>query len=223
MRRVAVLAAILVAAAIAAGSAGATNECRGLQVCVPVAGPWVVTRSHEVQFQLQCPARFIVGGLDAELSRRGVDVAFRGGVGSPVNPGITTSTSAIFLARTVSGRSPATFRPHIGCIPATGGGQRFPTVYHVAPAKPLAPTMFDLPVVPGIHTLTVACRGGQALIGATHAVGFFTDAPPSPALQRSVKVSQTIHRGLVRLTVKAGPLEGVRAVVQADLLCVRAA
>jgi hypothetical protein len=221
VRRAVVVLAVVVAAAFAA-NAGATNECRGLQVCVPVAGPWVVTTTHEVRFQLACPARFIVGGLDAELSRRGVDVAFRGGVGSPVNPGITTSTSAIFLARILTGRSPATFRPHIGCIPASGGGQRFPTAYTVAPAKPLAPTMFDLPVVPGIHTLTVACRGGQALIGATHAVGFFTDSPPSPALERSVKVSQTIRHGLVHLTIRAGPLEGIRAVVQADLLCVRA-
>jgi hypothetical protein len=34
-------AAVLVALA-AVPTAGATNECRGLNPCVPVAGPWVV-------------------------------------------------------------------------------------------------------------------------------------------------------------------------------------
>src|SRR5205823_12355821 len=53
----------------------------------------------QVSFQLSCPKRFVVAGLDAELSRSGVDVTFRGSLGTPVNPGITTSRSAEFLAR----------------------------------------------------------------------------------------------------------------------------
>jgi hypothetical protein len=222
VKRVVVVVVFAVLAGAAAGAARATNECRGLQVCVPVAGPWVVASpAAEVQFQLACPARFVVGGLDAELSRRGIDVAFRGAVGSPVNPGITTSTSAVFMARILAGRTGATFRPHIGCVPASGGGQRFPTAYHVVPpAKPLAPTIFDLPVVPGVHALPLACRAGRELVGATHAIGFFTDAPPAAALAQSIRVKQTIHGGIVRVVIRAGKLEGVRAVVQVDLVCV---
>ena len=53
MRRVLVLAAVCAAACVAASAAGATNECKGLQVCVPVVGPWVVTGpSAQVSFQL---------------------------------------------------------------------------------------------------------------------------------------------------------------------------
>ena len=93
MRRLAVLASVTaVLAAVAAAPAGATNECKGLQVCVPITGPWVLTSgTAEVQYQLPCPKKFVVAGLDAELSTRGIEVSFRGALGSPVNPGITTT------------------------------------------------------------------------------------------------------------------------------------
>ena len=130
MRRV--LVAVAVAAATVAAGAGparATNECKGLQVCVRVAGPWVVVPAAQgvqrprVEFQLSCPRGFIVGGLDAELSDRAIDISFVAKIGSPVNPGISTSRAAVFVA-TYTGGSPrvATFRPHIGCVPASGGG-----------------------------------------------------------------------------------------------------
>ncbi|MGZ8717281.1 MAG: hypothetical protein ACXWYO_09250, partial [Gaiellaceae bacterium] len=92
MRRVAVaVAALSVAVSAAAAAGAATTECRGLQVCVPVAGPWVLATPAGAEFQLDCPKRFIVGGLDAELSRPAVELGFVGGLGSPVNPGITTT------------------------------------------------------------------------------------------------------------------------------------
>jgi hypothetical protein len=224
-RSVAVIAACA-AAAVAAGIAGATDECRGLQVCVPVAGPWVVTAgAAEVQYQLACPRRFVVAGLDAELSRRGLDIGFRGALGSPVNPGITTSSSALFVARVVSRPAAgASFRPHIGCVPASGGGQRFPTAYRVLPpGKPIAPTMVDLPVVPGVHRFVEACPAQRRLVDATHAIGFYTTTPPAAAVARSVAVAQTIRSGRLHLTVRAGRLPGVNAVVQVDLLCAAAA
>ena len=123
MKRALVLALVCAAAAVAVSSAGATNECRGLKVCVPVVGPWVVTAGAQVSFELSCPRRFVVAGLDAELSRPGVDVTFRGSLGTPVNPGITTSRSAEFLARLIASGAAATFRPHIGCVPASGGDE----------------------------------------------------------------------------------------------------
>lgn len=217
MRRLA-LALVAVAAGIAAASAGATNECKGLKVCVPVAGPWVVAGGGEqVSFQLSCPPRFVVAGLDAELSRSGVDVTFRGSLGSPVNPGITTSRSAEFLARLLLAGTPATFRPHIGCIPASGGGQRFPTVHRPAPA--LVATAVQLSVRPGVHRYVERCTSGKHLTGATHAVGFYTRAPPAAAVVRSVSVAQSVSRGVVRLVVRAGALPGVQAIVQVDLAC----
>src|SRR5205823_11749438 len=111
----------------------------------------------QVSFQLSCPKRFVVAGLDAELSRSGVDVTFRGSLGTPVNPGITTSRSAEFLARLLARGEAATFRPHIGCVPASGGGQRFPTVQHVRPGQPLVPTVLQLPLVAGVHRLVERC------------------------------------------------------------------
>jgi hypothetical protein len=220
VRRAAVLAAVTLLAAVATGQAGATNECRGLQVCVPVAGPWVVAPvGDEVQFQLACPQHFIVAGLDAELSARGIDVTFQGGLGSPVNPGITTSSSAVFMGRLLSGKA-ATFRPHIGCVPASGGGERYPTAYHpLPPSRPLAPTMVQYNVAPGVHRYVARCPGSRHLLQVTHAVGFFTGAPPSPALVRSISVKQTVAGERVHVTVHAGALPGVRAVVQVDLVC----
>jgi hypothetical protein len=67
----AVVCVMVAAAAWGAAAAGAaTTECRGLMVCVPVAGPWVLATQAGTEFQLDCPKRYIVGGLDAELSGR---------------------------------------------------------------------------------------------------------------------------------------------------------
>jgi hypothetical protein len=220
VRRIGVVVCVALLAALAAGQARATNECRGLQVCVPVAGPWVVTSpGSAVQFQLACPARFIVAGLDAELSTRGIDIIFQGGLGSPVNPGITTSSSAVFIGRLLAGRA-ATFRPHIGCVPASGGGERYPTAYRpLPPSRPLAPTMLQYNVAPGVRHYVATCPARRRLLQATHAVGFFTAVPPPAAIVRSVVVLQVVKSGRVRLTVHAGALPGIRAVVQVDLVC----
>lgn len=218
MKRAVVLVAACVVALAAAGAAGATNECRGLQVCVPVAGPWVVAGAGaQVSFQLSCPARFVVGGLDAELSRVGVDVTFRGALGSPVNPGITTSRAAEFFGRLVVRGTPATFRPHVGCIPASGSGQRFPTVHRPAPA--LVPTAVQLAVKPGVHRFVERCPAGKQLAGATHAVGFYSTAPPSASAVMSVAVAQSVRAGVVHLIVRAGPLPGISAIVQVEMDC----
>lgn len=222
MRAVAVLAAALVAAGATAVAARATNECRGLQVCVPVAGPWVVAAgTTETRYALACPKRFVVGGLDAELTSRSVDVAFRGALGSPVNPGVTTSSTAVFLARLLRPGAAGAFRPHIGCIPASGGGSRFPTSFR--PGQPLAPAVVQLDVRPGIHAYVERCAGGKTFIGATHAVGFYTQVAPSASLMRAVSVTQRVAGGGVRVTIRTGALHGARAIVQVDLDCAAAA
>ena len=224
MKRATVLAALVCACAIAAAPAGATNECRGLEVCVPVTGPWVLAVPGEVQFQLACPRRFVVGGLDAELSSRGIDVGFVGQLGSPVNPGITTSSEAVFLGRFVRGRDSApSFRPHIGCVPASGGGRRIPTAYRVvAPGKPVQRRVFEVRVRSGKPRRFVGrCLRKERLAAATHAIAFYGDKPPTAALARAVAVTQRVRGGHAELTIRASSaVAGTHAVVQLDLLCV---
>jgi hypothetical protein len=228
VRRLLVLAAAATVCAVVAAPAGATNECRGLQVCVPVTGPWVLAAPGEVQFELACPKRFVVGGLDAELSSRGIDVGFVGRLGSPVNPGITTSKEAVFLGRFVRGRDSApSFRPHIGCVPASGGGQRVPTAYRavapaVAPGQPVERRVFQVDVRAGKTRRFVGrCLARERLAAAMHAIAFYGDAPPTPALAHAVSVTQRVRSGRAELTIRASrAVSATRAVVQLDLLCV---
>jgi hypothetical protein len=218
MKRIVLLA--LIAAAIAAPSAHATNECRGLMVCVPVTGPWVVTSSaSRVEYDLSCPKNYVVAGLDAELTSRGIDVGFVGALGSPVNPGITTQRDAVFLGRVVRG-SPvgATFRPHIGCVPAQGGGGRAPTVHDaLAPGKPVDRRVVEV-AAPHNRSVRAHCPRGERLSDATYAVGFYGPTPPSAATARAVHVARVVKNGTVTLAIRSH----VNAVVQLDLICVAA-
>jgi hypothetical protein len=227
VRRLALATAVAVAALLAsAAPAGATNECNGLQVCVPVAGPWVLAPSaREAQWQLSCPQRFVVGGLDAELTSRAIDLVFRATLGSPVNPGISTSNAAVFLGRLALGSDPsASFRPHIGCIPASGGGQRVPTAVRrvFPPGKPTVRRVTEIAVPPGAtRRLARTCHTGERLVSATTAVGFRTDTPPTRAQATAVAVAQRAAAGRVTVTVRGrAALAGARAVVQLDLVCV---
>jgi len=217
VRRLLVVAALAgTCAAAAAAPAAATNECKGLQVCVPVAGPWVLAAPGLVQFQLSCPKRFIVGGLDAEVSSRGIEVGFVGSLGSPVNPGVTTTSSAVFLGRLVRGRDPApAFRPHLGCIPASGGGGRVPTAYHAfPPSRPSARRVTVVFVHDGTRRrVTARCARGEHLLTATHAIGF--PAQPTAAEAHAVLVTQHTARRGVTLTIASH----TGAVVQIDLVC----
>jgi hypothetical protein len=221
-------AAVVAALAFGAGSAGATRECDGLQVCVPVAGPWVVVPTSagaprpQVEFQLSCPKGYVVGGLDAELSHRAIDVSFLGRMGSPVNPGISTSRSAVFVASYAgtAARRP-TFRPHIGCMPAAGGGVRVPTsATAFPPGEPLVRHVRTVRVRPGSTTVVARCVGRERLIRAAHAFGFFMKRPPSASLVSSVSGSVvTTSRG-VAVTVRGdAELGDVRAVVQVQAVC----
>jgi hypothetical protein len=231
VKRALVVACIAVAAlAAGAGPAGATNECRGLQVCVRVRGPWVVvpaqvgTPRTAAQFQLSCPRGFVAGGLDAELSDRAIDLDFLGLLGSPVGPGTTTSRAVLFRG-TYTGSSPRrpTFRPHLGCLPAAGGGagpvpyrklQAFP------PGQPTIRRVRTVVLRVGSVRAVAACAAGERLISGWHAVGFYTASAPTAALVRSVSVTQTTRGSRVEIRARAGAaVGGVRAVVQAGVVC----
>ena len=228
--RLGAVLATLAAALVAAVPAGATNECRGLMVCIPIAGPWVVvptattTPRREVEYQLTCPRAHVAGGLDAELSRRAIEVGFRGKLGSPVNPGISTSRSVVFVASFV-GRSAshATFRPRVGCIPASGGGGRVPTsVTAFPPGEPTVRRVKTVRVRPGSATVVQGCRGSERLVGAGHAFGFFTRRPPEASLVASVDGTLAVRNGRVEVRVRGdAELGGVRAVVQVQAVCAR--
>ena len=227
---VAVVAVTLVAALGLAAPAGSANECDGLQVCVPIAGPWVAvpaetgTARRQASWQLTCPRGFIVGGLDAELSQRAIDVSFLGRLGSPVNPGITTSRSVTFLGAYVgtSPRAP-TFKPYVGCMPAQGGGSRVPTAATAfEPGNPTTRRATTARVRPGSATVRVGCRAGERVVGASHAFGFFTRTPPGASLVSSVRGQQSVRDREVVVAVRGdAELEGVRAVVQVQALCAR--
>ncbi len=231
MRSVLVTVAVL-ACALAAGveSAGATNECRGLNPCVPVAGPWVVVPvgrnvpRPQVQYQLSCPAGYVVGGVDAEVTDRRIDVAFLGKSGSPVNPGVTTSRTIVFVASYVgAGAAAPTFRPHAGCIRPQGGGRRTPTSV-TAVSPPGEPT------IRRVRTVRIAanqdrnvvqtCRAGERLVAAYHARGFFTRTPPSVSTIGSLSARRTVRANRVVVTAHGGPeLQSARAVVQVAAVC----
>lgn len=228
--RAALLSAILAAALAVVTPAGGANECDGLMVCVPVAGPWVIVPTGtgvprpEVEYQLTCPRGYIVGGLDAQLSQRAIDVTFLGTLGSPVNPGISTSRSTVFNASYVGGapRTPS-FKPFIGCIPATGGGSRVPTaVAAFPPGRPTVRYVRTVRVRPGAVTVSQACAARERLVGASHAFGFFTRTPPSASLASSVTAFQAVRGERVVVAVRGdAELQGVRAVVQVHAVCSR--
>ena len=226
MRRLLLFAAIAAASLVAAGSAGAaTRECNGFNQCVPVAGPWVLSTGRtETQWQLACPKGFVVGGTDAELTNRALDVVFRATLGSPVNPGISTSRTAVFQGRLAAGRDPAaSFRPHIGCIPARGGGERVPTAVHKVypPGHPTVVRATTLKVPAGAtRRVSASCRSGERLVTSTQSIGFRSKHPPSLAAARGVHVQRKVHGRRVAATIRGdADVQGARAVVQLDLLC----
>ncbi|MDX6448476.1 MAG: hypothetical protein QOD08_939 [Gaiellaceae bacterium] len=227
MTRVLVLVSFAAAVLVLGVSpAGATRECNGLQVCVRVAGPWVVVPTggaagRTVRYHLSCPRGFVVGGTDAELSRRGIDVRFEGRMGGPVNPGVTTRRAAVFLAWYVGpAGGTATFRPHAGCMPAGGGGAAIPTARTVYP--PSEATVWrvrNVHVTARTKLVVASCAAGERLVGASHAVGFLGRRPPTATAASSVRATRAVSGRRVRVAVSARSLPGVRPVVQVAAVC----
>jgi len=232
VKRVLTVAAVS-AAALAAqvGVAQATNECRGLNPCVPVAGPWVVVPiGHsvprpQVEYQLACPRGYIVGGIDSELTDQAIDLAFLGKSGSPVNPGVTTSRTIVFAATYVgASASTASFRPHIGCIRAAGGGGRRTPTSVSAVVPPGAPTVWRVRTVRvGASTsrrIAQGCARAERLVAAYHAFGFYTVKPPTADLIAGLRGTQSVRGDRVVVSVRGGrALRGVHAVVQVAAVC----
>jgi hypothetical protein len=227
VRRLLVVAG-LACALLAAGAspAGATRECNGLIVCVPVAGPWVVVPTggragRTVRYYLSCPRGFIVGGTDAELTRRGIDLRFEGRLGAPVNPGVTTRRAVVFVATYVGTPGGiATFRPHLGCMPASGGGGGIPTALPIyPPGEPTVWRVRNVRVTARAKLAAATCVAGERLVDSSHAVAFSGRRPPSAAVVSRVRAVRSATPRGVRVAISAAPLQGARAVVQAAAVC----
>lgn len=222
------LLAAAVAAAGAAGPAGAADECKGLRVCLPIAGPWVVVPAGAAgaEWELACPLRgYTVAGTDARVATPDVDVSIRGRTGSPVSPGVTTGRSVVFRAvRTGSARSSSSFRPFAGCIPGAGGGGRALTAHIAAGLKPgevVLSTVVTVRITRPRQVVRATCPARTRLVGATDAVGFEQAAPPDGRQRASVVMRRSTQGAAVvaRVSVR-GAVDG-RTRVQVRALCTR--
>ena len=105
--------AIAVAVLAAAPSAGATNECRGLNPCVPVAGPWVVVPAGPDgappgKSSSSSPARAgssSPGSMPSSATARSTSPSSVCPAARSV-PGMTTSRSVVFVALVRRCRAP---------------------------------------------------------------------------------------------------------------------
>jgi hypothetical protein len=231
LKRLLLVASLAILPLATAAEARATNECRGLDVCIRVPGPWVAVPAappvgvRTVYFRLTCPKASIVGGLDAVLGDPTLDVHFLGALGSPVNPGITTSRSVVFVATYARGQ-PTTFQPLIGCIPLSGGGGRSTTAFTPIAVKPrpVLRRVRTLKVRAGaVRSLVARCGGGERLVGASYAVGFRTPTRPGAAALTGVAVSAR-RKGdsfVVRASRGVAVPRSARVEVQVHLLCAR--
>ena len=227
-----VLVALL--AVLAPATASAYDECRGLQECVSVVGPWVVVPVgadgglSTVAWELRCPLRgYVVGGTDARVTTRAVEVTVRGEKGSPVAPGVTTRRSIVFTAQRVGGGAAAAFVPAIGCLPTNGGGGRSQTST-AARADAVQPGTLVRRVAVGrlrrgaTTTVVARCPAGARVVEARHAVGFRSAAPPTATQLRSVSTRSAQAGSAARVSGTLGAGAGsARVLLQVHVLCAR--
>ena len=214
----------LVVAAAFASAGGATNECRGIQACIRVPGPWVVVPARgTVQYLLTCPGgKSVVAGLDAQSTSREVRVDFVGRLGAPVSPGATTTRYALFRAVSTSTRTQL-FQPLLGCVPQQGGGGRSTVSARVT--TPGAALEFRSRIVvigPGtVRFGRVSCLSSERLVGAWDVVAFRTKQPPSLSSAGSVRAKHVVVGKKVVVTGSAGDALSIdaHAIVQVGAEC----
>lgn len=234
IRAAAVVVALVAVLALGVPASSAADECKGLMVCIPVAGPWVVippagagVAAVTANWQLVCPEG-VVGGVDARVSEPAVAVEFPGRIGSPVNPGITTNRTLVFKG-TYAGRErrPTTFRPFIGCIPGSGGGSRTPTAFmrvsEVKPGEPITTRAKTLRVTPGkLARATLTCRPGERLLSSSHSVGIYAEDEPTAAQLAAVRVVRARRgRTILVSATRRGLGAALRVEVQVLAECAR--
>jgi hypothetical protein len=236
VKRVVALAALALALGLGAGEARAADECRGLQTCLPVEGPWVAVAaprgggSGTAVWQLRCPLRgYIVAGIDARVTDRAIDVSIRGENGAPVGPGVTTGAEVLFTAvYTGGGPKRTAFRPYIGCIPTSGGGARGETAVRrptaFVPAKPLDRRVVERGLVAGGTVRVVSrCPAGTRLLGSDASFGFRVQQEPGASLLNAVRLRRVVAGRTVTAvaTVAASVPQRLPVRLQVHALCTR--
>ncbi len=221
---VSLVAALATAAAFPAVG-GATNECRGIQACISVPGPWVVvTRAAPAEYLLACPdGRGVVAGLDVQATSRTVRTSFDGRVGAPVGPGVTTARSVLFRAISlVAGRQ--AFQPLVGCVRGGGGGRstvsaRAKPTPGGAPLERFAQTVV---IRSGLQrTAAVRCPRNERYVGSWSALAFRTKQPPDLGQVAAIQLQTVVFKGTVRVVASATDAlsPDAHAVVQAGVEC----
>jgi len=231
-----VVVLVVVGIGLRAADARAADECNGLQVCLPVAGPWVVVPARATEgtstavWELRCPLpNYIVAGIDARVTDKALDVSIRGENGAPVSPGVTTGRSVLFVAvYTGTSREPTSFQPFVGCIPTQGGGGRAQTSVRrpaaYKPGKPLERRVVTERIpVGGKRRVVSRCLAGSRLLGAQHAVGLRLAAEPTVPLLGVARVTRTTTKNaaVARASVSASAPRGLRVELQVHALCTR--
>jgi hypothetical protein len=230
IRIIAATIALATALLVGAVPSQAADECKGLQVCIPVKGPWVAVPAPgglatTTSWKLTCP-RGVVGGVDARASEKAVAVEFPGRIGSPVNPGITTTSSLVFRG-TYAGAVPraTTYQPYIGCIPTAGGGPRTRTAFQkvtvVKPGNPITVRARTIDLTSGtLSRMSLRCKPNERLLASSSSVGLYTTDLPTKAQLAAVHVIR-VQRG-TRILVSAtrsALADGVRAQLQVQAVC----
>lgn len=240
MRRVPVLAGIVAVAALVASSpaAQAGTECNGLPVCIPVAGPWVKvpaqsgSRRLPTYYRQSCPQGAVIGGLDAEVTHRSIELTFAGTLGGPISPGVTTATAAVF-AGTETGRLPlpTAFKPLLGCIPGGGGG-RGRTVRQPTRSLTSAAAERGDPTIRRVKSFrlragrtatgSLRCGPGELLVAFTQAIAFHMKRAPTARQLAAVEARASVRDGRVRVAGRAGTVvRGLTVRVQIQVVCAR--
>ena len=239
MRRVLLLAAgAAVLAVLVPGAARAGTECNGLPVCIPVAGPWVKipsqsgSRRTPTYYHQSCPPGAVIGGLDAEVTHRSIELSFGGALGGPISPGVTTATAAVF-AGTETGRIalPTAFKPLLGCIPGGGGSRgrtmrpptRSLTSAAAEPGDPVVRRVKSVRLRAGrTTTATHRCRSDERLVSYAHAIAFHMKRAPTARQLSQVESQATVGGGRIRVTGRAGPVvSGLPVRIQIQAVCAR--
>ena len=219
---------------VAAGAAAA-DECSGLQVCIPVAGPWVVIPPpggavRDGDLAARVPAghrrRSRCAGQRGS-GRRRVPRAAR----QPRQPRASRRPARSLFKGTYAGRArrATSYRPYIGCIPGGGGGPRTPMAFSRASAvKPGQPITMRVDrrsaSTPGtLARTTLACRRGERLLRQRRTASGSTRRCARRAAQLAAVRVVRVRRGghvLVSAT-RRGLAADVRAVVQVQAECAR--
>ena len=196
------------AAGCGASPAAATNECRGLQVVRsrrrPVGGR-ARRRSRpatRVEYQLSCPRGYVVGGLDAELTRPRDRHRLPREARQPGRAGRDDRALGVFRATYIgSCAARPSFRPHIWVASAAAGGGSGPVPYSrpvVVPARESRPFGGSAPCASARDSVRASSRRAAPASGSSrrwHAIGVLHDArPPSAALIQSVSATRSVQR-----------------------------